>query len=354
VVERSYSEVLAEVMASRQGIAVAGKRQGRVAAAMIGWTLAQAGLDPTVVLRGTASQFGGPGLAGQGSHAVVDVTAALDAAILCETPPAIALMLDLQSLNESESKILLELVSRVSESGYLVAGADHAIFGMEPFAANPAVESLSLERGSAWWGADLREERGRFRFRAFHKGNFASEIKLQVPGRSSVISALAALAVCSRIEVPTLTIKEALEDFEGVSRGFESRGSYRGVTLLDDDSAGAIEVAEALALVRSVHGRRRLWTVFAPGGRACSATSAALSATDHLILVDGGIDSGDWECMLEEAGVHAHRVENLDEAVLDLDRHLEPGDVLLTLGAGEVGTIADAFIRRLSRDRQGR
>jgi UDP-N-acetylmuramate--alanine ligase len=59
------------------------------------------------------------------------------------------------------------------------------------------------------------------------------------------------------------------------------------------------------------------------------------------------------EATLAEAGIRAHGGASLDAAVLELDRHLEPGDVLVTLGAGDVGTISDAFIRRLSRDRPG-
>ena len=70
--------------------------------------------------------------------------------------------------------------------------------------------------------------------------------------------------------------------------------------------------------------------------------------------VGSGVDAGAWAGMLGGAGIAARAADDLGAALSDLDRHLEPGDVLLTLGSGDVGTIADAFLRRLPHDRQGR
>ncbi len=353
IAQASYPAVVRQLLGRKQGIAVAGQRQGRTTAAMIGWTLAQAGFDPSVLLRGNSRQLGGPARAGRGAQTVIDITQALTPELLGEPGPSIAVMLDVAQIDPAERTVLVQLAERVSRNGSLVL-ANPALMSEASLAENAQVDTLSLEPGSDWWGTDLREERGRFRFRAFHHGQFAAEIRLQVPGRSSVLSALATVAVCKRIEVPTRAIKQALEDFAGISRAFESRGSYRGVTLCDDDAVAASDVAETLALARNLYGRRRLWTVFAPEGPPCCATVAELRAADRILLVEAGVDSGEWAGMLEGAGVTSRRVESLDEAISDLDKHLEPGDVLLTLGAGEVGTIADAFIRRLPRDRQGR
>jgi UDP-N-acetylmuramate--alanine ligase len=216
---------------------------------------------------------------------------------------------------------------------------------------------LSLGRGCAWWGADLREERGRYRFRAFHNGHFVVEARLRVAGRRNVLNALAAVAVCERLAVPTAAIKEGLEEFAGLSRGLESRGSYRGVTLVDDEAGDPWAVAEVLTVCRQVYGRRRLWSVIrpeAPG--AWCPFAAAFAAADHVVVAQGD-RSGARELVeaLLSAGVRAQWAAGLDGAVADLDRQLEPGDVLLTLGAGDVGKVADAFsTRRLPLDRHGR
>ncbi len=243
------------------GIAVAGRRLGRVAAAMIGWTLEQAGLDPTFLLRGAVSGLGVPARAGLGRHAVVDLIES--PGFVLDEPPGPSMVVLLDDAGAVDEGVLANAVDCVGPTGYVLTGP-----GMPPpsLCSGGRVASVSLERGSTWWAADLREERGRYRFRVFHRGRFAAEIRLQVPGRANVLGALAALAACDRAEVPTRQIKQALEDFAGVSGGFASRGSYRGVTLVDDDAADPSDVADVLALARTVHGRRRLWAVVGASG----------------------------------------------------------------------------------------
>jgi UDP-N-acetylmuramate--alanine ligase len=354
IAESSYPAVLRDVLGRKLGIAIAGRRQGRLAAAMIGWTLTHAGFDPTVLLRGNVAQLGGAARSGRGAHAVADVTEALDEAILGEPSPQMAVMLDIEKIGSRRTQILERLAVGVGPEGYILAACGANSLDLSQLAPEACVESLSLHPGSTWWGADVREEHGCFRFRAFHRGRFAAEIRLKVPGAANVLSALATVAVCTRVDVPARAIKDAMEDFGGISRGFETRGSYRGVTLIDDDSVEPEDVAGCLTIARGRYGRRRIVTVFAPDRSPCGQTITALANADRIVLWDRSVDADDWAGMLEGAGVAALRVTNLDEALADLDQHLEPGDVLLTLGAGEVGTIADAFIRRLSRDRQGR
>jgi UDP-N-acetylmuramate--alanine ligase len=222
-----------------------------------------------------------------------------------------------------------------------------------------SVEWFALERGVDWWGADLRADRGRFRFRVFLRGRFVTEMQLQVPGRRNVLSALAAVAACTRLEVPAVEIQQALEEFTGVSGDFESRGSYRGVTLVDDARHDPAGCGEALAVARAVFGGRRIWAVLeaSPGledQEEPTRYATALGLADEVLLEGkGGSTPHVLAGVLAAAGVRARSVPDRDAAIWELDRRLEPGDVLVTLGAGDEGTISDAFIRRLSRDRPG-
>ena len=83
-------------------------------------------------------------------------------------------------------------------------------------------------------------------------------------------------------------IKEALEEFGGISRGFESRGSYRGVTLVDDEAPGPLAVGEALAVAREVFGRRRLWAAYRPGpvGDASWPLASEFAEADRVWIID--------------------------------------------------------------------
>ncbi len=355
VEQTSGPEILAQLLRRGVGIAAAGGRRAGLASAMVGWALTHAGLDPTIVLGGYSSQLGGFGRMGLGPHVVVE--AGNEAVGVGLMNAEIVLFHD-EADSPTRSATFRRLVQAAPAGGYVLGFAGEGDHHEDSHASMAEVERFSLAPGHAWWGADLREDRGRYRFRAFHRGRFAMEIRLQVPGRHHVLGALAAVAVCGRIDLTSRAIKEALEEFAGVSRGFESRGSYRGVTLVDDEASGPLAVAEALAIAREVFGRRRLHAVYRPGpsGRGSWPMPTEFAEADRVLIVDeagpsGGSVAGGLVEALIAAGSAVDRASGLDEAIRELDRYLEPGDVLVTLGAGDVGTIADAFLRRLSSDR---
>jgi UDP-N-acetylmuramate--alanine ligase len=367
VPQASLPQVLDRLMATGRGVAIAGHRGSSAVAAMVGWTLFHAGLDPTIVLSTAAQQLGGWSRLGTGPHCVVEAIEVLGEIV--PAAPRLAVVLNLEPRPEAEQEGQVAAVRRFAASvprdGYILASGRNALIVRALERIEATVEHLSLGRGCSWWGADLREDRGRYRFRAFHRGRFVVEARLQVPGRRNVLNALAAVALCGRLDVPALAIKEGLEEFAGLARGLESRGSYRGVTLVDDEAQDPCAVAEALAACREVFGRRRLWSLVRPEAPAAWAPfAAAFVGADCVLVADGrpngsgqSSSEGAWDLVhaLASAGVRARWVADLDGAVADLDRHLEPGDVLLMLGAGDVGKVADALTtRRLARDHHGR
>jgi UDP-N-acetylmuramate--alanine ligase len=355
VEQRSSPRVLADLLRRGIGIAASGGRKAGVAAAMVGWTLTHAGLDPTVILGTSSPQLGGSGRLGLGPHVIVEGG---------EGPVDLGLqgveivILHDESDPSTRSASLRRWAEAAPPGGYVLGFADERD-GVE-VEGGPLVEveRFSLSPGHAWWGADVRHDRGCYRFRAFHRGRFALEVRLQAPGRHLVLGALAAVAVCGRVDLTCRAMKEALEEFGGISRGFESRGSYRGVTLVDDEADGPRGVGDALAVAREAFGPRRLCAAYRhpPGGDLSWPPPSEFAEADRVWIIDGDGPSGPLVAeglsgALIASGASVGRVSGLDGAIRELDRHLEPGDVLVTLGAGDVGTIADAFLRRLSSDR---
>ncbi len=321
----SRADLLGWLAQGRTVIAVGGDRSSGLAGAMIGWILDRSCLGPTVVLSRRVPQLGGWGLLGDGHH------------LVCTA----------DDLGAIQPSILIVLDEATASSDHTpVAGADW-IFARDlgsPEQPNLSGERLSLEMTDiGWWAADIRQDRAKTRFRVFHNGDYVAEIWLKQPGVAAVWAALATVAACQRLDLPLESITEGLEEFAGVSRGFECRGSYRGVTLLDDDAADPGEVDEAIALARRIHGPRRLWAVVAAN---LVEQVEVLWPADRVMIV------GPLSSISRERSARAMVVAGRDEAIAELDRSLEPGDVLLTLGAGDVGTIADEFIGRLSSDRK--
>ncbi len=235
------------------------------------------------------------------------------------------------------------------------------------------VEWVSLRQGSDWWATDLREESGRFRFRIFHRGRYVIEVRLAAFGLRNVVAALSAVAASARLGVSLEAIRHGLETYTGLARDFESLGSYRGVTLVDDESTEPGQLHDVMCLARRIYGRRRLCVAFGDQNQRGVVKQAeplsvdrraltAFAVADKVVIVEEEEttppprDAPEGRRLslaeaLNQAGVLAGSARGLAGAVAELDKRLEPGDVLLTLGAGDVGLIADAFIRRLSRDR---
>ena len=317
----SRADLLAWLAEGRTVIAVEGDRASNMAGAMIGWILGQVGLDPSIILSRRVAQLGGWGVLGEGPHLVCTST---DLPDIC---PSILILLPCEA---SGPRLPADWVL----SRELLSG------GPLP----ERVEQLSLDQSNAaWWAADIRQARGQTRFRIFHHSDFVSEVWLKLPGVIPVWAAMAAMAACLRLGLGVEAIKMGLEDFAGVSRGFECRGTYRGVTLLDDDSADSAEATEALDLARRIHGPRRLWAVVA----ASLMNPSRMPWPADRVMIVGSPPTG-----TPEYSARATVVAGRDEAIAELDRSLEPGDVLLTLGAGDVGTIADEFLGRLSGNRK--
>lgn len=352
---------LAGELTGRLGVAFAGGREASAAAAMTGLILARAGHDPSVILDTPAPQLGGRARVGLGAAFVAHWPGSVEG--LGGARPALVAVLGVGIAAQADPLRWAAAVARVAQA----AGDERAVLIVGHPAAWPpgwpaaAVEWLSLRQGADWWATDLREDSGRFRFRIFHRGRYVIEVRLRPRGLGAVVAALAAAAACDRLGVAIGAVRNGLEEFEGLARDFQTRGTYRGVTLIDDEAADPGGVFDAVALARRTYRGRRLWAVLAaPDDSAPRRLLPALCLADRVTLTPlapGPAGDGRAAAVLGDAleatGVRVYRAPGLAEAISDLDRRLEPGDVLLTLGAGDVGTIADAFIRRLPRDRPG-
>jgi len=348
---------MADLLRRGLGIATSGGRQAAIASAMIGWILTHAGLDPTIILDSNPVQRIDRTQSGRGPHVIIETENCFPTDHLSGVP--IVLIHD-EWNPSARSEVLRRWVDCSPPGGYVLGFADEKDEVIDQTTEIVEVERFSLSPGHAWWGADVRQDRGCYRFRAFHRGRFAMEGRLQVPGRHLVLGALAAVAVCGRVDLNCRAIKEALEEFGGISRGFESRGSFRGVTLVDDEAEGVQGVSDALAVAREVFGARRLCVAYrSPAGvNPTWPIAEDFAEADRVWIIDGDDPADSWKVeqlarTLRDRGVEVGRALGLEEAIRELDRDLEPGDVLVTLGAGDVGTIADAFLRRLSDDRHG-
>src|SRR2546422_466623 len=203
------------------------------------------------------------------------------------------------------------------------------------------------------------------RFEVYQRGGLLGECTLQIPGRHNVLNALAAIGVGLEIEIPFVTVERALAGFAGVQRRFQIRGRAAGVTVVDDYAHPPAEIRATLAAAKAGFDCRTV-TVFQPHrySRTRDLRQEFLTAfnqADVLIVMDiypageAPIPGVTAEDLAEGIRAHGHR----DVTYLGSDRarvveHLcettRPGDLVLTLGAGDVGLLGPELLKRLEPD----
>jgi UDP-N-acetylmuramate--alanine ligase len=227
------------------------------------------------------------------------------------------------------------------------------------------VETFGLNPGANWWGTDLRRTDWGQRFRVFHDGDFIAEIPLQLAGRHNVLNALAAAALSTAAGAPVDAVRESLAGFRGIRRRFEVVGSFRGITIVDDYAHHPTAVRATLEAARERFGKRRLWCAFQPHQLSRTRAllgefSASFAAADQTLIApiyaaresmgaEVEAAGGELARRIASHGAAARYCPSLDRIIATIDDEARPGDVLFTMGAGDIDQVYYEFARRLQR-----
>ena len=205
----------------------------------------------------------------------------------------------------------------------------------------------------------LHDKKGEASFDLIKSGEFIDRISLSVNGDHNVSNALSAIAVADLLGVPFSKIKEGLKSFHGTDRRFEYKGEVNGFTIIDDYAHHPTEIAATLAAAQK-YPHKHLWCVFQP--HTYSRTRAllkefaqALSLAENIVLADiyaareqdpGDISSKTLQAELEKLGKKAYYFPSFDEIEKFLLENCINGDLLITMGAGNVVSIGEALVNK--------
>jgi UDP-N-acetylmuramate--alanine ligase len=370
------AEMLAELMRLKYGIAVAGTHGKTTTTSMIGAVLAEGRLDPTIVVGGRASSLGSNARLGGGEFLVAEADES-DGSFLKLAPTiAVVTTVDAEHLDhygslEAVCEAFLAFVNKVPFYGSAVLCLDQPNIQQLIPLIEKRVVTYGLESG-----ADLTARRLTFsgmqaQFEVLHRGKTLGAATIQVPGRHNVLNALAAVGVGLDLEVPFEQIRQALAGFAGVQRRFQIRGEAAGVLVVDDYGHHPAEIRATLAAAKAGFDRRVV-TVFQPHRytRTQHLRQEFLTAfyqSEVLIVMDiyaageapiPGVHAKD---LADGIAAHGHR----EVVYMDGDRagilnylceSTRPGDLVLTLGAGDVGQLGAELLTRLNdtRDQSNR
>jgi UDP-N-acetylmuramate--alanine ligase len=364
------AEMLGELLRlARLGVAVAGTHGKTTTTSLVALILEEAGLDPTVAIGGNMRSKGSNVRLGGGDFMVAEADES-DASFLLLLPTvAVVTNIDPEHLDhygtmDRVRDAYLNFINRVPFYGVAILGID----SLNVRALLPAARKLTITYGEAA-DADLRAERIEIdgfstSFDVLRKGELLGQVTVPMPGRHIALNSLAAIAVALELAIPFDVAASALRKFAGISRRFEIKGEGSGRIVLDDYAHHPQEVRTTLAAARAAF-RRRIVAVFQPHRFTrlrdlFDEFVTAFDDTDVLYLVE--VYAAGEEPI---AGVTARRLYEALRARGHIDvRYLGDetipaqrvaadsvrGDLIVTLGAGDVYKLGEAVLDALSME----
>jgi len=362
------AEMLAEMMRLQDGIAIAGSHGKTTTTSMIAHVLDVAGLDPTAVIGGRVMGHGDRSGARLGHGGLLVAEADESDGSFLRLSPVISVItnidpehLDHYGTFDRLRDAFVEFAGRVPFWGVAVLCIDHP--GVQ--AILPRISRRYVTYGFSsqadWVASDVSVAGRGMRFTVHERERRLGDVTLPVPGRHNVLNAMAALAVASELDVDFPVAAAALADFGGVERRFEHKGEARGVTVVDDYAHHPAEIRATLAAARGVHPGR-IVAIFQPHRytrtRDClDEFATAFNDTDRLIVCeiyaagDDPIPGITGSVLGERIRAHGHRdvrfIASIDEVAERLAKELEAGDLVLTLGAGDIHRLGPLLLERL-------
>ena len=362
-------EMLAELMRLKYGIAIAGSHGKTTTTSMVSSVLAAANLDPTLVVGGRLNSMGSSARLGKGDFMVVESDES-DRSFLHLAPIlAVITSIDREHLDcygtlEELCRAYAEFANKVPFYGACVLCVeDENVRGILP-SLRRRLFTYGVENAADLMATDISCGYFHSRFRLQHRGEELGDFSLQVPGRHNVLNAMAAVAVGLELKIELETIREALASFGGVERRFQVRGVVDDITVVDDYAHHPTEIRATLHAAQDCDYQRVL-VVFQPHRYSRTALlledfARCFVPCDHLLVMDiysagelpiEGISAEALVDRMRAAGCSA--VDYQPEGAALLGRLLElarPGDLVLTLGAGNVWQVGERLLQAL-RDR---
>jgi UDP-N-acetylmuramate--alanine ligase len=362
VIQRA--EMLAELMRLKYGIAIAGMHGKTTTTSMVASVLSAGGLDPTVVVGGRVDALGSNARLGTTQYLVAEADES-DRSFL-KLSPILAVVTNLdrehmdcyQNMTDVE-RAFLDFMNKVPFYGAITACIDNPQLAAILPRARRRVFTYGIAPEADFRLEFLGAGEGRFaRFQVVTKQGPLGPFELHVPGRHNVLNATAAVAIARQLEVPAEKIAEGLNRFRGVDRRFQQRGQARGVTVVDDYGHHPTEIRATLAAAREC-GHKRVFVVFQPHRYTRTKDlmdefASAFTDADTVVVLP--IYAASEEPIPGvTAEVLANRIQGpavqfapeFAAAVATITEQAKEGDLILTLGAGNVSQLAPQILAAL-------
>jgi UDP-N-acetylmuramate--alanine ligase len=361
------AEMLAELMRIKYSIAISGAHGKTSTTSMISQILNKAGLDPTVIIGGLLQGLDTNALHGSGDFIVAEADES-DGSFL-KYSPAIAVVtnIDLEHLDfykdiEDIKDNFVQFINSVPFYGLAILCLDNEHIQDILPRIHVRHTTFGTTAQSDFQARDISFQYSKSQFSVFHWDTCLGEINLNIAGQHNISNALAGITTALELKIPFAKIKEALEEMQGVKRRLEIKGEKKGIMIMDDYGHHPTEIMATLTAVRESYKDRRIIVVFQP--HRYTRTQALFDEftrsfyqSDILIVLpiyaasEAPIPGVDSKLVCEGIKAHGHKdvsfAPDFTQALSMITHKVRKGDLVLTLGAGDIYTLGEKLVEIL-------
>jgi len=362
------SELLAYLINTKYGIAVAGTHGKTTTTAMISLILEKAGLDPTAVIGGELTDFDGNAKLGESDYLVAEACES-DHSFL-RYKPFLAVVTNVEAdhleyYDGSFDKIketYINFLKNIKDEGIaLLCGDDSSLQEIKKQYSLGCV-TYGIKEQSDYMAGDIQLKNRGSVFNVYYKGEKLSEIELGVPGEYNIYNALAAIAVARQLGIDFHKIKDILRNFKGAQRRFQIVGEAEGITIVDDYAHHPTEIKETLKAAKSSDSKRII-AVFQPHrySRTYYLFNDFVKSFSHadLVIITPIYSAGEESIEGISSDILVERIrEEEDREVILLETRqirdylykiLQPGDMVITMGAGDIWKVSYELAEKIAK-----
>lgn len=364
------AEMLAELMRMKYGIAIAGAHGKTTTTSMVATVLTHAGIDPTVVIGGKLNTLGSNAKLGKGEFLVAEADES-DGSFL-KLSPSIAVVTNIDSDHldyysgglEQIKDTFVEFINKIPFYGLaIICLEDRNVAECIP-RINKRFMTYGLSSQADLRATHIRLDGFNTSFTAHYKGYRLGEISFKMPGAHNVLNALACVAVALELDVPFDKIQEGFAQFGGVGRRFTIKGEVNGIMVVDDYGHHPAEIRATLEAARNGWPERRLVAIFQPHRYSrtkelfndfvtCFYDADLLMVTDIYAASEQPIPGVSAERLVEEVRLHGQRdvtyLADFKQVPEHLSGLIKEGDIVITLGAGNIWQAGEELLERLQQ-----
>jgi UDP-N-acetylmuramate--alanine ligase len=368
-----YAEMLGILCKCYDGIAVAGTHGKSTTSSWLTYCMKQAGTDPNFIIGADITQLGGSSGVGDGKYFVAEACE-YDRSFL-NLKPKIACILNIEQDHLDYYKDENDIVDAfqqfalgVTPDGVLIANGQDSNVAKIVRQLGPDLrcETFGLDEDCNFYPGNIVLNDGLYTFDIYHNGELLGATRISLPGRHNILNALAVVAMAVNTCLPAQQILQLLPDFTGVDRRLMLKDQIGKITILDDYAHHPTEIRASLQAIRQRYQSRRIWCIFQPhqysrtrfllDDFAQSFKLADITIVPEIYFVrDSQAAKKEVNSQILVEGIRANGTEAVFidgfGAICDyLKKNVTSGDLVVTMGAGDIWKVADEYIQWLRRN----